>query len=190
MDTTGMTRHLAGLLAALALTAGAAAGQLAPPAAPPAAPATVVLGAEAISPDVMLARVVELTNAERMKAGAPPLALEPRLSQAAQGYVELMAGTGCFSHSCGPLPELGQRAEVVAYTRWMILGENLAAGQPGADEAVAAWMASPPHRENLLDPRYVELGVGLTRGGVYGWYWAQEFGTRGPDAPAATGGAS
>ena len=43
---------------------------------------------------------------------------------------------------------------------------------------MAAWMASQGHRENILDCRLTELGVGLYRSpsSTYGVYWSPAFG--------------
>lgn len=122
-------------------------------------------------------RVLELTNAERAKAGLPPLVWSGELAAAAEGYARLLAETNCFGHTCGGT-DLRARAEASGYQDWTFLGENLAGGQPTPEEAVAAWMNSPGHRANLLNPHFTELGVGLAQGGFYRIYWSQEFGTR------------
>jgi uncharacterized protein YkwD len=73
-----------------------------------------------------------------------------------------------------------------------VVGENLAAGQPTPERAFTDWMNSPSHRDNILDPRFTELGVGVRFGGEYGVYWVQEFGlpatTRQIRTPALPGG--
>ena len=76
-------------------------------------PAVPLLQPEA--PDSSLARVVELTNAERRKAGAPPLAPDDRLGLAARRYAAALAGGACFAHDCGPVPELGARVGATGY---------------------------------------------------------------------------
>ena len=130
-------------------------------------------------------RVLELTNAERVRAGLPPLALSPQLTQAAQQYSDVLATDGCFAHTCGPVPEMTQRDAQAGYTGWTAVGENIAAGYPSPEAVVSGWMASPGHRANILNPDYRELGVGLSSGGKYGAYWTEEFGAR-PAAVADT----
>ena len=144
------------------------------------APAEAGAGAE----QQVLGRIVALTNAERARVGVAPLVGDPRLTAVAQRYTEVMAATACFGHACGPTPQLGARVAAAGGARWGFLGENVAAGQPTPERAVAAWMASPAHRAVLLDPEFTALGVGRTLGGPYGSYWAQEFGTPAPGAPA------
>jgi uncharacterized protein YkwD len=127
---------------------------------------------------VATARVLELTNAERQRAGLAPLVLSPQLSQAAQRYSEVLSTDGCFGHTCGPVPEMVQRVSQAGYDGWTNVGENIAAGYPSPEAVVAGWMASPGHRENILSPAYHEIGLGLAGGGQLGAYWTQEFGSR------------
>jgi uncharacterized protein YkwD len=71
-----------------------------------------------------------------------------------------MARRGYFEHGAfvRRLRSFGVRAPYV--------GENLAAGtQPlTAAEIVQMWVASPPHRENLLDRGFSRVGVGVAGG--------------------------
>lgn len=131
------------------------------------------------------ATVVELTNRERQKGGLPPLSLNPSLSQSAQAYAQILAGGSCFGHTCGPEPDFAKRNLSAGYANPTQMGENLAGGQGTPEAALADWMASPGHRGNILNPNYQEIGVGLGQGGVYGYYWVQEFGSRGTSVPAA-----
>ena len=55
------------------------------------------------------ARVLELTNAERQKAGLAPLSPNAQLTNAAQSYSQVLASSGCFQHTCGPVPNFAER---------------------------------------------------------------------------------
>lgn len=123
-------------------------------------------------------QVIALVNAERSRHGLYPLTYNPNLTYAAQEYAQVLATGWCWGHNCGPRPYVVQRIEAGGYTNWTTIGENLAAGQSSPEEVVAAWMASPGHRANILNPNYTEIGVGLAHGGPYGYYWTQEFGAR------------
>ena len=124
-------------------------------------------------------RVLELTNAERQNAGLAPLELSPALENAAQSYSVVLASSGCFDHTCGPVPSFADRDGQAGYTDWTDIGENIAAGFATPEAVVESWMASPGHRANILSSQFTEIGVGVTSGGgMYGTYWAQEFGTR------------
>jgi uncharacterized protein YkwD len=132
------------------------------------------------------ARVLELTNIERQNAGLAPLAMNSQLTDAAQNYSEVLASTGCFEHTCGPVPNFVDRDVQAGYTGWTALGENIAAGFTTPEAVVAGWMASPGHRANILSPKFTEIGIGLvTASDQFGTYWAQEFGTRPDASPSA-----
>lgn len=139
----------------------------------------VPLAVAAADTDVSVARVLELTNIERQKVGAPPLVASSELTSAAQAYSVVLASSGCFAHTCGPVPDMADRLGQAGYQGWTAIAENIAAGYPTPEDVVAGWMASPGHRENLLSPRYTEIGIGLANGGGrYGTFWTQNFGTR------------
>ncbi|MCM6776432.1 CAP domain-containing protein [Nocardia sp. CDC159] len=120
-------------------------------------------------------RVVTLTNAERAKAGCDPLRAEPRLTRAAQAHAEDMAAKGFLSHNSsrgGP----GDRIRAAGY-RARMWAENIAAGQSGPSEVVAAWMRSAGHRANILNCRLRDIGVGSAPGRNGTPYWVQNFAT-------------
>jgi hypothetical protein len=113
-------------------------------------------------------RVFDLTNEQRRRHGLHPLDHDGHLSAAARGHSEDMLRRGFFDHVN---PDNETPADRVARIhRWFIgsTGENIwmrsrdAASQLSglAEEAVASWMASPAHRENMLRPTYTHLGVG------------------------------
>jgi uncharacterized protein YkwD len=120
----------------------------------------------------MLRRV----NALRSDAGVTPLQPCPSLRRAAQGYAGLMASTGAFGHMGpdGTAPWDRMRAQGF---QWRVAGENIAAGQRSVDEVMRAWMASPEHHAQLLDPRMHRVGFGFATDGSSGrTYWVQDFG--------------
>ena len=140
--------------------------------------APLVSGGAAEAATDPASRVVELTNVERQKAGLAPLAAQANLTQAATGHAGVLASGSCFAHTCGPVPDFAERAKQAGYTNWSALAENIAAGQRTPEAVVQAWMESPGHRANILNPQYTEIGVGLATGGRMGNYWAQSFGAR------------
>ena len=57
----------------------------------------------------------------------------------------------------------------------IMYGENLAKGYTTAEAAVSAWMASPSHKENIIDSSFRSCAIAITeKDGI--WYWAEEFG--------------
>src|SRR5690242_11532934 len=83
------------------------------------------LAAGTMDPPAFAARVLELTNAERQKFGLQPLTLSPQLDAAAQGYSQVLATSGCFDHTCGPVPSFSDRLGQAGYGGWSAVGENI-----------------------------------------------------------------
>jgi uncharacterized protein YkwD len=118
----------------------------------------------------MLAAINNLRRAR----GVVPLRLSRALAAAASRHSLSMADHGFFEHASldgSPLSKRVQAAYPKNGSRWR-LGENLAWASPGLSprQALALWLASPPHRENLLLPAWREIGLGAVHalvGGVY-----------------------
>lgn len=134
---------------------------------------------EAAQADTWIPRVFELVNAERAAIGLNPVAWNGALAEQATQYACEMIHYDFFDH-VNPVTRstLSVRADQFDYN-YLVIGENLAAGQRTPEQAMRDWMDSPGHRQNILDPRFVELGVGVRTGGDYGTYWVQEFGVPG-----------
>jgi uncharacterized protein YkwD len=126
-------------------------------------------------------RVVELVNQRRAENGIGPVRVDPVLMACAQQYSEIQAAMGRLSHTGPDGSTPGQRLRRCGY-QWRHFGENLAAGFVDADELVAAWMASPGHRKNILNPRVREIGLGYTQRAndpnYYYDYYVMELGIR------------
>ena len=115
--------------------------------------------------------VLNLVNAERAKVGAPPLRLANDLQQSAA--IRAREIVQLFSHT---RPD-GSDCFTVIRKKGNTCGENIAAGHGTAAETVEQWMNSQGHRENILNPRYRELGVGYAYEdySTYHHYWVQLF---------------
>lgn len=123
--------------------------------------------------DVLKAEVIAATNRERHTHGA---------------LRALRANTG-LDKSAGILAgRLARRRTLGHAKRWWRLidrwtrhrfgarGENQAEGQPTPDAVVAAWMASPEHRANILSTAFSRIGVGYATDPAGTIYWVQHFG--------------
>jgi uncharacterized protein YkwD len=121
-------------------------------------------------------RILELVNQERVREGLDPVVHNAVLEAQATQYACELIHYDFFAH-VNPFTgtELQDRAAEFGY-EYLVIGENLAAGQPTADEAFESWMNSEGHRYNILHPDFTELGVGVRVGGDYGIFWVQEFG--------------
>ncbi|MEU5211704.1 CAP domain-containing protein [Streptomyces sp. NPDC020742] len=121
------------------------------------------------------ARILELVNSERSKAGCSPLTLNAKLSKAAQDHSKDMAAHRNMSHTGSDGSSPGDRITRAGY-KWSAYGENVAYGYGTAESVMKGWMSSPGHKRNILDCSFKELGVGLAQPGDY---WTQDFGTAG-----------
>ncbi len=120
--------------------------------------------------------VLRLVNQERQNGGLSPVTWSDTLAGETADYACQMVQYNFFDH-VSPVTgsTLRDRTNAVNYDFW-IVGENLAAGQRTPVEVVTAWMQSPCHRENIMNPAFTELGIAVRYGGTYGYYWVQEFG--------------
>lgn len=125
-------------------------------------------------------QVLNLTNSFRQQNGLQPLSYSDRLSVAAQTYSQSMATQDFFAHAGldGSTPQI--RGTSAGYEGG--IGENIAAGYATPNDVVQAWINSPGHRANLLNPSYRDLGIGYYNlpndpGNLnYQYYWTQDFG--------------
>lgn len=127
-----------------------------------------------------VAQVLNLTNSFRQQNGLQPLSYSDRLSVAAQTYSQSMATQDFFAHAGldGSTPQI--RGTSAGYKGG--IGENIAAGYATPNDVVQAWINSPGHRANLLNPSYRDIGIGYYNlpndpGNLnYQYYWTQDFG--------------
>jgi hypothetical protein len=94
------------------------------------------------------------------------LSLNGQLDAAAQAKANDMATRNYWSHYTpdGNPPWVFVSAQGYAYQK---LGENLATGFNDEQATINGWMASPPHRENLLDPAFSDVGFGFANNPNY-----------------------
>lgn len=128
-------------------------------------------------------RVVELTNWERTQRGLSPLTLNSQLTAAAQLHSQNMAVQDFFDHTGLDGSEPKDRVAAAGDQDFSGWSENISRGRSTPEEAVEAWMNSPGHRANILNPERNEIGVGYfflenDTGNVTGnHYWTQVFAT-------------
>ncbi len=169
--------------------------------ATPAAHAAACPGANQLpllsAPASAKAATLCLLNNERAAQGLAPLTSQPILEAVAATYAGSMVGQQFFAHVSPAGQTMDQRlAPYVTGTSSYGFGENLAWGQGALGTPTAtmrAWMASPGHRDNILNSDFQEIGLGIVRGlpvgGLVnvGWTYATEFGSRkAAGAPTAT----
>ncbi|HEY9729906.1 MAG TPA: CAP domain-containing protein [Chroococcales cyanobacterium] len=121
-------------------------------------------------------QLLSLINAERQKVGAPPLRTNLQLTQAALGQSQDMATNNFFSHTGSNGSEFSDRISTTGYD-WSAVAENIAAGQSTPTAVVRSWLNSPPHKQNMLNPQYTEVGFGYAYNSQSSnkTYWTAEF---------------
>ncbi|MGN7476824.1 CAP domain-containing protein, partial [Solibacillus silvestris] len=117
------------------------------------------------------AAVVELTNAERVKAGLQPLKTYAPLMAAAREKSQDMKDKNYFSHTSPTYGSPFDRLNALGIS-YKAAGENIAKGQRTAEEVVTAWMNSEGHRANILNANFTHIGVGYVKDGNI---WTQQF---------------
>ncbi len=112
---------------------------------------------------VIAAVLIDLANGDRAEAGLAMLSVSPRLMAVAQQKADDMAARSYFAHVSpdGKDPWYWFEREEYAFVH---AGENLAVDFSDSIDVERAWMNSPLHRKNILDPRYTEIGIATAVG--------------------------
>jgi len=106
--------------------------------------------------------IVNAVNREREINGLSPVIVSPQLQSAARKKSIDMIVRDYFDHyAFGLTPWSFIQNEGYNYS---IAGENLAMGFSTAEGVVSAWMNSPMHRANILNPEFQNIGVGVVMG--------------------------
>jgi uncharacterized protein YkwD len=111
-------------------------------------------------------RMVRLVNQLRVARGLNILEVDPVLQQTSDRWSNVMASNGSIFHNNNLREEI--------QSNWSKVGENVGRG-PSIDDIQVGFSTSPDHLENLLDPRWdvIAIGVVVSRDGLY--YVTQHF---------------
>lgn len=127
------------------------------------------------------AEMLSQVNDVRRRYGLAPLTRNPLLDHISQEHAEDMLARSYFGHRSPEGLGPSERARADGYRSG--IGENIVEQRYSPQDALAAWLESPPHRRILLDPQCTELGLGLAVGAGYdaapGGYrviWVQSLG--------------
>ena len=152
--------------------ADAAAPPPAEPGADAAAPSPAEPGAEA-------AALLAAINDKRAAQGLPALAWSAELAAAAQAHAADCAQRNRGSHVGSDGAKLAARLDRAGYPA-RLASENWANAQ-SVQHAFALWWNEPrgsdPHRRNILNPKYSEIGIGVAKG-AWGYYFVADFAGR------------
>ncbi|XZF77130.1 CAP domain-containing protein [Bacillus sp. AL-1R] len=137
----------------------------------PAKPTTPSNPSNSASLSAYESKVVDLTNAERTKAGLKPFTVNATLSKTARLKSQDMTDKNYFDHNS---PTYGSPFDMMKQfgISYNYAAENIAKGQRTPEEVVTAWMNSAGHRANILNPNLNQIGVGYdSRSNA----WTQQF---------------
>lgn len=113
------------------------------------------------------AEVIRLTNVQRQANGLNALNENSVLDAAALAKGNDMLAKGYWAHFAPDGTSPWSFFLSFGY-KYSYAGENLARDFPDASSAVNAWMNSPSHRENILNPNYRDIGIGVVEGSLAG----------------------
>lgn len=112
-------------------------------------------------------RLIELTNVERGKKGLEPLSESSALDNAAALKAQNMFSENYWAHFA-PSGKTPWDFMLSSGYKFTFAGENLAKNFYKSDDVVVAWMNSQTHRDNLLNPKYREIGIAVVNGSLNG----------------------
>lgn len=161
------------------------------PQPPPAAPLARTF--EPKSRPLSGSRALHLVNEARARGArcggryfppAPALQLSSVLAGVALRHAADMARHGYFEHTDSRGESPADRVRAVGYKERLV-GENIAYGTESIDETIKGWLDSPDHCENIMDPRFTEMGIAdaVGRTSRRGLYWVQVLAQ--PGGPSA-----
>jgi len=143
------------------------------------APAPLNIGGKENQVVLTKAKIMAHTNIQRYNNGLLlPLIENEKLYLAAKAKADDMFKNQYFDHVSPSGVNPGELVKSFDYD-YIITGENLILGNFSSEaEVVQAWMNSPGHRANILNNRFVDIGVAVVKGTYQGqvtWIGVQEF---------------
>jgi len=128
---------------------------------------------------VISAVLVDLTNIDRQMQNVGGLTINETLVAAAKAKANDMAAKSYFAHVSPEGLDSWHWFKEAGYT-FNYAGENLAVDFGDSADVARAWMNSPTHRRNVLDPHFTEIGIATAEGVYQGHpttFVVQMFGT-------------
>jgi len=117
--------------------------------------------------------MLDLVNTERVKAGVGKLTVDAKMTAIARAHSRDMFVRSYFSH-LNPLDQtVGDRLEKAAIN-FTVVGENIAYA-PDLATAQEGLMNSPGHRQNIVDPAFHRIGIGIIATNTWGLMFTQDF---------------
>lgn len=119
-------------------------------------------------------KILELINEIRVNKNLQPVELDPFLTQLAIIKAKDMVKNNYFEHYSPVYGQPWDLATLFGY-EYVSFAENIARNFVGTEEVVNAWMASPKHRENILNAKHAYMGIGFEKAKNGKFYIVQHF---------------
>lgn len=185
-------RHGSACLLAVAVAATAIIGalMLAPHEAEASLVTVKTCGGDTIELNGPEKRVLELHNIARIHRGLKALCVHPVLTKAARAHTQEMLDKDYISHNSFNGETVKERLKRFGYTSsgysYYLVGENIAlacGSKRDANDIFKWWMNDPPHRANILNKDFRQVGIGVRSGDhktcdKQGTVYTVDFGTR------------
>jgi uncharacterized YkwD family protein len=128
---------------------------------------------ETLTPTPEESELLELVNQAREMANLDPLAFQTPLLRSARLKSRDMVQKNYFSHQS---PTYGSPFDMLRSFQisFKSAGENIA-GNPSIKRAFDDWMSSQSHRDNILNPNFISIGIGIENSPIYGKILVQQF---------------
>jgi len=112
--------------------------------------------------------IIKFTNYYREENDIAELNINQLLMEAAEAKLNDMFQKQYFAHISPEGDDAGIILKEIGYD-YLVVGENLARGYfKDSKDLVDGWMKSPDHRENILNPKFREIGVAQREGKFQG----------------------
>lgn len=102
-------------------------------------------------------------NQIRENLGLDKLTANKKLGAAATIKAQELMDCGCFQHTLPSGQEPWDLIQAASYS-YLQAGEILAENYNYSNDIIEAWMNSPGHRDNIINPNFKEFGIGIVKG--------------------------
>jgi hypothetical protein len=124
-------------------------------------------GVTSETPEVMSQNIITASNKERTNENINIVTESAKLNEAAKLKLDDMFTNNYWEHRSPSGVQAWDFIKKINYN-YALAGENLAKGYHDSGSTVKAWMASPEHKENILNTGYTETGVAVGSGELNG----------------------
>ncbi len=115
------------------------------------------------SSEITVNKILIQTNEQRSKLGLAPLVYNSTLSASAQAKAADMFANNYWAHTSPQGKSPWDFFKSAGY-EYSVAGENLAKDFYDTESMMKAWMNSPTHKANIINPKYQEIGLGVVDG--------------------------